>query len=153
MATTNRRKLALIIGNCDYHRDENKLNDSIQNTIELISKLEKISFIVTDHTDVKNEDEMMEKVKDFAKDIKENDFILFYFSGHACQITGENYLLPIGDSDIDSDDNLKDLSNNFQRIFERLANEKTSHTAILILDCCRPYVLNDISASKRKKEP
>jgi uncharacterized caspase-like protein len=154
MDSTNRRKLALIIGNGKYHRDENKLNNSIENAKKLSDKLERIGFNVTDteYFDVKTEDEIMENVKNFAENIQTGDLIFFYFSGHSSQVNKKNYLLPIDDSDIDSDDNLKLLANNFQRILNRLADKKPLHTTILIFDCCRPYVLNDTSTPNREKE-
>ncbi len=42
----NCRKLALIIGNGDYHRSENRLNSSINNAKELSNLLKTINFEV-----------------------------------------------------------------------------------------------------------
>jgi uncharacterized caspase-like protein len=142
---SHRRKLALIIGNGNYSQPVNKLSESAKNANNLGNLLKKIKFDVTIHTDVSQEDEMMEKVKNFVGTIKTGALVFFYFSGHGCQVEKENFLIPVHDERIDDSENVKELATNFQRILKRLINKKRQCRTIIILDCCRPYVLSDAS--------
>jgi uncharacterized caspase-like protein len=155
MASTNRnssyhRKLALIIGNGDYRRRENRLTNSTNNAKALCNLLKTINFNVTIHTNVSQEDKMAEKIKQFADTIKKGDLILFYFSGHGFQVNNKNYLIPANDIDVDSDENCEVLANDFQRILGRLIDHKQPYATIFILDCCRPYVINSEATPRCK---
>ncbi|CAF5207624.1 unnamed protein product, partial [Rotaria magnacalcarata] len=95
-----RRKLALIIGNDNYSTTYNKLDDSVKNAKNMRNLLKQIAFDVTMHTNI--DANMMELIKKFCEQIDNGDLVLFYFSGHGCQVNGENYLIPIDDSKIEA---------------------------------------------------
>ncbi len=146
----NRRKLALIIGNDNYHRKENKLRNSVKSTEELSALLNEINFDVTMCKNISQEDEMMEIIKKFKSKIKLDDLVFFYFSGHGYQTDNKNYLIPTHDERIDGDENVAVFGIDTERILERLQENKLQCVTILILDCCRPYVLNNKSTPNCK---
>ena len=138
-----RRKLALIIGNDNYHRSSNKLQNSVKAAEELRDLLEKMDFTVVLKTNTSNGSQMMSEVKDFNDTckIQDGDLILFYYSGHGFQFENKNYLIPVNDSIIDSDGDGKDVGTDAARILERLRENKPRSAIIFILDCCRSYML------------
>jgi uncharacterized caspase-like protein len=142
---SDRRKLALIIGNDNYHRKENELRNSVKNAKELSASLRDINFHVTMYENVSQEKQMMEKVQDFERTITDGDLILFYFCGHGYQFNEKNYLIPVDDTKIDSDEDVADLGTDVERILARLRENKPLCVVILILDCSRSYVLQDAS--------
>ena len=143
-----RRKWALIIGNGEYSRPANKLNNSVANANNLVQTLKKSNFKFTkcDNINV----DIMEQVRQFNTNIQDGDLIVFYFSGHARHFDGHNYLLPTDDSRVDSGEDIRDLGTNVRRIVERLLHDKPSCIAVVILDCCKPYVLGSSTEPNRK---
>lgn len=145
-SSSSANKLALIIGNGEYSNPSNRLNHSINNANDLSVALEEINFKVTTEINLK-ENEMMSKINDFSKQLNDGDFVFFYYSGHACHINKENYLIPVDYNDIENNENISDCSALLRNAFGRLAEKKPSHI-ICILDCCRPYKLGDGSILK-----
>ncbi|CAF1402431.1 unnamed protein product [Adineta ricciae] len=135
----NYQKLALIIGNGNYHRSNNQLSKSIINAVELSTILKRLNFKITLYIDVRTSEELLGNVEKFAKNIKDNDLVSFYYSGHANQVNKQNYLIPIYDDRIYTDRDVLDIGCNFDSIFQRLLEKTSSHTTVCILDCCKPY--------------
>lgn len=146
VVVSTRKKFALIIGNDNYERSKNKLDNSIKAAKELGRILKEINFTVIVLTDIRNENQIMRKVQEFHDTITNDALVLFYFSGHGYQFDGHNYLIPTDDSRIEEAEDLKDLGSNVTRIVERLLQNKTSCMVIMVLDCCRPYVLGKSTA-------
>jgi uncharacterized caspase-like protein len=146
----NIQKHALIIGNDDYSRTDNRLTHSISNARKLGDILRKMKFTVTKHENVTEEDRMMEQVINFTKTFMNGDSVLCYFSGHALQFNGNNYLIPTYDTKVNSDQDVLVFGADIQRILDRLIENKPDCVFILILDCCRPYALNGGSATTSK---
>ena len=147
--STNHRKLALIIGNENYHRPENELSHSTETIQELSDLLTKIGFRVTTSSNLEKYD-MTTKIISFSKTIKDGDLVLFYFSGHGYQVNGVNYLIPINDTWIKTNRDVEDFGINFNRILRRVLEQNSSYVNIFILDCCRPYISNDLLTSNCK---
>ncbi|CAF1691491.1 unnamed protein product, partial [Adineta ricciae] len=97
MVTLVHRKTALLIGNNGYHRLSNELDQSIENVNRLSDLLTKIGFHVTSESDVEKYD-LTELIIKFAQTINNGDLVFLYFSGHACQVNGANYLIPVNDT-------------------------------------------------------
>lgn len=141
-----RRKVALIIANNRYARSQNALNPAVETGSLLAALLKTINFTVQLHEDL--EKEMMKTIKGFTETVKDRDLILFYFSGHACSVNGRVYLLPISDRRIESDIDVEDMGTDAGHIIDRLLDNRPLCTAIIIFDCCRPYVLKNGSRSQ-----
>ena len=147
---STRQKLALVIGNDSYTRSTNRLENSTRNAEELGYSLEDMGFTVTMKANIVNAKELMKEVQQFCDTIEDNDLIVFYFSGHAYHFEGHNYLLSTDDSRIDSGEDVGELGTDVRRIVERLLQDKPSCIAVVILDCCRPYVLGSSTEPNRK---
>ena len=143
-----RQKWAFVIGYDEYSRPDNKLNTSMKNANKLTTLLKKSKFKFMkpkeDSTDI------MEQVQEFTRKIEDGDLILFYFSGHGYQLEGKNYLIPTDDSRIDKSNDVIDLGTSITSIVKRLLSDKPSCMAIVILDCCRPYVIENRTEPNRK---
>ena len=135
------RKLALIIGNDDYCELKNRLNHSVNNANSLHDALREIGFDVEIHPNPRTS--IMELVVNFAQKVTEGDLVLFYFSGHGCQMNGKNFLIPVDDALIEKNADIDEFGFNFNRILERLTENNRSYITIAILDCCTPYVLKN----------
>ena len=148
-----RRKLALIIGNDNYRRSGNKLENSVQHAEKLGGLLEQMNFNVVVQTNISNKDEMNRKVQEFDATctIEDGDLILFYFSGHAYQFDGKNYLIHTDDTKIDTEGGVVHFGNDTAEILGKLRAAKRRCTIIFILDCCRPYALQGTSHGTGKK--
>ncbi|CAF3862573.1 unnamed protein product, partial [Rotaria sp. Silwood1] len=114
MATSNagssfRRKRALVIGNNNYSRPDSKLRHCINDANDLSKLLEKISFKVTTHHDLTNE-QMVKAIRDFGNTIVDGDLVMFYFSGHGYQVKDKNYLMPVDDAKIETDEDVEDYA-------------------------------------------
>ncbi|CAF3256188.1 unnamed protein product [Rotaria socialis] len=140
------RKLALIIGNDNYRKPYNRLNHSNNNVNDLSNMLKTINFDVTRVCD-SNKRQLTTAIIDFAKTIKDGDLVLFYFSGHACQAIKKNYIIPIDDNKIENETDIEDFSVNIERTLERLVEINPSYLTVFILDCCKPYLMENASTS------
>ena len=146
--SSKRRQIAFLIANDNYTRSENRLNQCIPNASHLRDVLKSIHFRVEFCKDVENE--MMKSIKGFTEKIRDGDLVLFYFSGHGYQINGKNYLIPVKDSQIESNIDVEDSGTDVQRIIERIMDNRSSCVLIMILDCCRPYMLKKRSTAQGK---
>jgi uncharacterized caspase-like protein len=150
-SSSGHRKLALIIGNGNYSRPNNKLRHSAKNAKDLSNLLKTIKFdVVETQTDVKTNTELNEKTVAFAEGIHDGDLVLFYFSGHGYQVEDENYLIPVDDTRIEADKDVPELSMNVERTLQRLVEKNSSYVTIFILDCYGRYWLKNKVRSNRK---
>ncbi|CAF1498675.1 unnamed protein product, partial [Rotaria sordida] len=144
------RRLALIIGN-DY--DHEKLNNCVTNANDFADVLkQKCNYQVEFKSNLKSE-EMHETINKFILSIKTNDFIIFYFSGHAAQWRDQNFLLPFGNEKITSAKNMHRFAINAQSIIDDMA-EVNPHAVLFLFDCYCSYsiptkVSNNISTSNQ----
>ena len=149
LTSSDQRKLALVIGNENYSRSRNRLNHSVSNVKQLSDLLRTIDFDVETACNL-NKQQMNTRITDFSKMIGNGNLILIYFSGHGYQVNGKNYLIPVGDGQIESNRDIEDFAFDVEKMLERLVKTNRPYVTILILDCCRPYLLNNASASSCK---
>ncbi len=128
-------RIALVIGNGAYlsSRLENSENDSIG----IKRTLENKGFEVIHKTNL-NQKDFKKAIWDFAEVIKSfngNVTALFYYAGHAVQIEGDNYLIPV-DSRMSQQKDVELESINAQSIINSLS-QATEGVKILIMDSCR----------------
>jgi hypothetical protein len=133
------RKLALVISNGAYKRSDNQLADANETAKSVSDKLKQIGFQVTQGCDLEKHD-MTTMIIDFAKAIRSNDLVLVYYFGHCYQVKGKNYLIPVGDGQIEKNRDMDDFAIDFERIFQRLA-DKDCLANVWVLDCNGTYAL------------
>ena len=129
------KRIALVVGNGAYisSRLENSVNDSMG----IMKSLQTKGFEVIHKTNLKQKD-FKQAIWDFeelVKSYKGKVTALFFYAGHAVQIDGDNYLIPI-DSKMNQQRDIELGSVNAQTIINSLSNA-TEGVKILIMDACR----------------
>jgi uncharacterized caspase-like protein len=140
------QKLALIIGNDNYYRPDNRLSHMAENVRTLSDSLKTINFQVTTAYNATKK-EMTTCITDFSKLINKDDLVLFYFGGHGYQVNDKNYLIPIDDANVEEDEDIEDFAIDFEEILEHLVSRTRSFVNIFILDCCGIYSLSNTETS------
>ena len=135
----DRRKLALIIVNSKYHSSANRLDPSDQIGADLSDALKQIGFDVHVATDVKKRD-MTVCIIELAEMMEDADLALVYFAGHAYEVKGTMYWIPVPDEWIRTDRDVEDFAVDFNRMLRRFQGRNPSSAHVFVLDCCRPYV-------------
>ncbi|MDP3113443.1 MAG: chitobiase/beta-hexosaminidase C-terminal domain-containing protein, partial [Candidatus Cloacimonadaceae bacterium] len=138
----NAARKALVIGNGDY--GQNSLSNAAKDARDFAQVLTSVGFKVTLKTDVELK-EFEHTVDTFTASLKAVDEVVFYFSGHGIQYSGENFLIPAR-SDPKSEKDLKWDAMNANRISEYLNKAMVS---IMILDCCRDNPFRNVRSSAR----
>jgi hypothetical protein len=139
-----RRRIALVIGNAAYKNAplRNPTNDS-----DLISKtLAASGFLVSRHDNLTYA-KMREVVRTFGEKLSKGDVGLFYYSGHAVQYRGKNYLLPINE-DLKHSDEIPSSAMDIDFVLAKMESAKNDLN-IVVLDACRN---NPLGAEARNIE-
>lgn len=130
-------RVALVIGNGDYAiaRLANPKGDA-----ELMARtLKSVGFDVIKHTDA-NMQTMRQAFTEFARRLRQPDAVgVFYYAGHGVQVSGQNYLIPIG-ADITAEGEVALQAINLSELLASMRSA-ASRINIAILDACRnnPY--------------
>ncbi|MGH0037121.1 MAG: caspase family protein [Myxococcota bacterium] len=130
-------RIALVIGNGAY-RNAPPLENPKGDASAIAAELNRLGFRVTVYSDL-GTDAMRRALREFRKRLQNSDLSLFYFAGHAVQVDGLNYLLPI-DARIEQVADLAYDAVQLEAVMEEM--EGSSAGRILILDACRdnPFV-------------
>ena len=139
-----RRRLALVIGNAQYKNSP--LRNPINDARDMSDALTASGFAVSRYENL-TYSKMREVVRDFGEKLKMGDVGLFYFSGHAVQYRGKNYLLPINE-DLKHSDEIPSSSLDIDFVLAKMESAKNDLN-IVILDACRN---NPIGAESRSLE-
>jgi uncharacterized caspase-like protein len=129
------RRLALVIGNNDYSKNE--LQNCVNDATKLAETLEGVSYTVSLQLNLKS-DQMYKCIKTFAKSIQSNDLIIFFFAGHGVQWGDQNFLLPCNNDEIEDGSDMQRIAINAQAMVDQMA-DMNPHAVIVLLDCCREY--------------
>ncbi|SFR64971.1 caspase family protein [Litoreibacter janthinus] len=125
-------RLALVIGNSTYEtipalknpqNDANAVSDTLTN----------LGFDVTLLTDATS-DQFWLKLEDFVKRSETAETTLFYYSGHAFQLEGANYLVPVN-AQLKSRQAIFDETWSLDGIIKRL--QARNRQTLIFLDACR----------------
>ena len=125
------KRVALVIGNGAYaHKAElaNPKNDAE----DVAAALKRTDFEVILATNL-DQANMQDVIIRFARAARTADVAMFYYSGHAMQFNGVNYLMPI-DAKLDDEADLK----RFARVDDIMNDlQQAKNLRILVLDSCR----------------
>jgi uncharacterized caspase-like protein len=131
------KRVALVIGNGAYAQVPH-LSNPVHDAEDVAAALKRLGFETMMATDL-NQAGMQEAEINFARAARTADVALFYYSGHAMQFGGVNYLAPI-DAQLRDEPDLRRLA----RADEILADLQQAKTLrILILDSCRDNPIAD----------
>lgn len=92
-AASAERRVALVLGNAAYHHAPRLLNP-VRDAESIANKLRELDFEVIVGLDLATS-ETEARIAQFAKQVRGADIALFYYAGHALQLSGENYLIPV----------------------------------------------------------
>ena len=137
---------ALLIGN-DSYKYAPILENARQDAKSMAGQLESFGYDVTLKLD-QNQKDMQSSLRDFREKVKEGDEVLFFFSGHAVEIDGKNFLTPIDTIGV-SQGQLADDSIDLKiAVLEPLSKKKVKLT-LAIIDACRnnPFLNNTSTKS------
>jgi uncharacterized caspase-like protein len=126
------RRIALVIGNGDYAFSP--LKNPVNDARAMAGTLEKLGFTVDlrENTPLAT---MIQALRRFASDARDNDVRLFYYAGHGVQVQGRNYLIPV-DAELRSEEEVAFKSADVNELLERLGQLREGLN-IMILDACR----------------
>ena len=130
------QRVALVIGNAAYK--ESPLGNPFHDATDVAAALQEVGFRVILRRDADSRD-MRRAVREFGAELRRADVGLFYFAGHGVQVTGTNFLIPVG-ADIRSEADAEDQSLDVNYVL-RTMEESQTKIRIVILDACRnnPY--------------
>jgi uncharacterized caspase-like protein len=125
------KRVALVIGNAAY-KNAATLQNPRNDAQDVSAALQRLGFETIVGLDL-NKDGMEEKSIAFARTARDADVALVYYSGHAMQFGGINYLMPV-DAALHDEADLRRLT----RVDEIVADLKQAkNLRILVLDACR----------------
>ena len=125
------KRVALVIGNGAYTHAP-QLPNPAHDAEDVAAALKRSNFDVIFAADVGQAD-MQEATIRFARNAATADVAVFYYSGHAMQYNGVNYLMPV-DAKLDDEADLK----RFARVDDILNDlQQAKNLRILVLDSCR----------------
>ena len=125
------KRVALVVGNGAYVAAP-RLTNPLHDAEDVAAALTRSHFEVIFAADVRQA-EMQEAAIRFARAANDADVAVFYYSGHAIQFGGVNYLMPV-DAKLDDEADLR----RFTRVDEILSDlQQAKNLRILVLDSCR----------------
>jgi hypothetical protein len=125
---------ALLIGN-DTYKYALPLRNAREDARSMAAELKAFGYEVTLQLD-QSQKEMQATLRDFRENIKEGDEVLFYFSGHAVEIDGRNYLTPIDTVGTNESQLVDDSIELKTAVLDPFSRKKVKLTLALI-DACR----------------
>ena len=128
------KRVALVIGNSAYVKSPvlaNPANDAA----EMARALTESGFEVIAGLDL-DKRAFDTKVRDFARALNNADVALFFYAGHALQVAGRNYLVPI-DAAMDRERDLDFETVGVDFILRQMEIDRESKTNLVFLDACR----------------
>lgn len=133
------RRIALVIGNGAYQHVP-ALPNPTRDARAISNALEQLNFEVITALDMRLAD-MTGVIRDFARGSRSAEIALVFYAGHAVQVDGRNYLLPIG-SDIRTPRDLRYEAIPLDLITGEL-KAGGPKLSMLLLDACRDDPLSE----------
>jgi hypothetical protein len=138
------RKVALIIGNSDYlHAPQ--LPSTLSDAADVASRLQALGFDVIDGYDL-DAAAMQARVRDFARVLSGAQVGLFYYAGHAFQMGGRNYLIPVDAALADEADVAAQAVD--MGLVQKELEREPQRLNLVFLDACRDFPLSANLAHK-----
>jgi hypothetical protein len=125
------KRVALVIGNGDY-ANATRLPNPRSDAEDVAAALRRSGFVTIVGLDL-DQTKMQEAAINFARAAREADVALFYYSGHAMQFAGVNYLMPV-DAKLTDEADLRRMARVDDILYEL---QQAKNLRILVLDACR----------------
>ncbi|TBC71547.1 caspase family protein [Rhizobium leguminosarum] len=149
------KRLAYVIGNARYGaigcgQSSCELRSPEHDAEDVAAFLNSCGFKIVHHKNLESS-KFQKAISDFSRESALFDLALFYYSGHAMQIGGDNYLIPVDIKDIsEAVDNEQLISLDWATD----ADAGPDTVGVIILDACRdnPFV-NALAADPDRETP
>ena len=128
------KRVALVIGNSAYV-NSSPLANPANDAAEIAKALTEAGFQVIAGLDLDKRG-FDGKVRDFARTLSGADVALFYYAGHALQVSGRNYLVPI-DASMQGERDLDFEAVGVDFVLRQMEIERENKTNLVFLDACR----------------
>jgi Caspase domain len=126
-------RTALVIGNAAYA--QSPLANPVNDASDMAQALRGAGFNVILKTDA-DQRGMKDAVRTFGDALKRSGGVgLFFYAGHGAQLSGENYILPVGDA-IRSEADLRNRGVTAAEVVDAMAAARNGLN-IVVLDACR----------------
>lgn len=128
------KRVALVIGNARYQH--NALINPVSDAKLVGAQLSRIGFAVTvlENLDSARFDSA---TRDFAARAKGADVALFYYAGHALQVEGENYLMPVDNGKMRTMEDVRDGGGIQLASITALLDVAAPVLKLVVVDACR----------------
>jgi uncharacterized caspase-like protein len=126
------KRIALVIGNSDYKETASLINTT-QDATDLAAALKRLGFAVLPGFDL-DKRAMERLIRQFDAMLSGADIALFFYAGHAIQVAGQNYLIPI-DARLATEGDIDFESLPLSIVLSRM--EREAKTSLVLLDACR----------------
>jgi tetratricopeptide (TPR) repeat protein len=127
------KRLALVIGNSNYDKEE--LKNPVNDARLIASTLDSLDFDVILKENLSTKRDMTAAIREFGNKRSEYDVAFVYYAGHGIQVDDENFLLPTKEV-FEGEFDVLDYGVSVQNIM-RYLRAQTNEVNILILDACR----------------
>ena len=131
MNTASEKRFALVIGNSRYQ--SLPLPNASNDAREVTATLQQLGFEVSSLIDA-DQRTIKVAVRSFGEQLRQGGVGLFYYAGHAMQIKGRNYLVPVNAA-IHREADVEIECVDVDAILSQM--ERNNATNIVILDACR----------------
>jgi formylglycine-generating enzyme required for sulfatase activity len=143
--TSQSNRIALVIGNGAYK--VGPLKNPVNDASDIASVLKQKGFSVSLLTNA-TQRQMEKAIGQFGKQLRDGGVGLFFYAGHGMQVSGSNYLIPIG-ANIEAESDIKYESVNANRVLSKM-EEAGNDLNMVFLDACRnnPFARSFRSSGK-----
>ncbi len=131
-SSTPGKRVAMVVGNGAYLRTR-ALPNPRRDAEAIATRLRTLDFEVELVTD-SSADEMKSALRRFRRSLRGARIALFYYAGHAVQVEGANYLLPV-DAELRTEGDLHYDTIPLDLVMTEL--ESSDAVRIIVLDACR----------------
>ncbi|MBN9259854.1 MAG: caspase family protein, partial [Hyphomicrobium sp.] len=128
------KRVALVIGNGAYVKSS-ALANPVNDATEMAKALAEAGFEVIAGLDLDKRTFDI-KVRDFARALGDADVALFYYAGHALQVSGRNYLVPV-DASMERERDLDFETVGVDFVLRQMEIDRENKTNLVFLDSCR----------------
>ena len=126
-------RVAFVVGNSHYKNSSYNLENPDNDARAVAAKLKALGFDTVEAYDYDLE-QFGQALQKFSSHAQNADAVLFYYAGHAMQLEGKNYLMPV-DADPKTAFQAKHQMINLDEVHNAL--DRSSGVKIMILDACR----------------
>lgn len=136
-ASSQEKRVALIIGNSDY-AFVSPLPNPTNDATDVAASLKRLGFSVTLGTNL-DYNQMRLMVRDFGETATDADIVLVYFAGHGIEIDNTNYLIPVN-AQLKSDRDVEFEAIRLDAVMGAI--DGSQGVKIVLVDACRnnPFV-------------